>query len=156
MLTRQGLPQPETRADSGADVEHRIPAAPPMPAPRTWSAGVVAAPSPEKPVLWSPPPLPSISDVVNLKLRPVTGSPQRQLPGGAGAAGRDADSGGGSLLKELASLQLRSRSDGAGHRLQVCLTNLTTGPWERAVPSFTSVRLNTVLLLDTLLDALCR
>ena len=99
----------------------RIPAPPPMPPPRRWSNGGSnggsVGPSPEKAALWSPPPLPSISDVVNLKLRPVAGSPQRE-PGGAGTAGKDADSG-GSLLRELASLQLRSRSDGAGRTSQV-------------------------------------
>ena len=95
------------------------PAAQPPPPPlRPVSNGRTPGPSPEKAAaLWSPPPLPSIVDVANHKLRPV--ALQHRGQGHLGSASDDVTDSRDSLLRELASLQLRPRSGSAGHRLKV-------------------------------------
>ena len=100
------------------DATAPAPAAPPPPAPlRPVSNGSTPGPLPEKAAPWSPPPLPSIGDVVNHKLRPVALSHRGHL--GLGSTSDNVTDGRDSLLKELASLQLRSRSASTGRSMQV-------------------------------------
>jgi len=92
-----------------------VPAPPQPPSLRLVSNGSTPSggPSPEKPAaLWSPPPLPSVLDVANHKLRPVASSAQhhRGEQGSRSASGDAGNAGAPTLLKELATLQLRSRS----------------------------------------------
>ena len=111
----QGVAALSSPEDAPARVQGHVPALQRPPSLRPLSNGSTPGPSPEKSAaIWSPPPLPSVLDVVNHKLRPVASANHREQ--GLGSASGDVGDAGAPLLKELATLQLRSRSGKAAQQ----------------------------------------